>query len=409
MSSLKDRSILHCDLNAFYASVEEVRNPELRAHPIAVCGNPENRHGIILAKNERAKAFGVKTAETIWQAQRKCPALVLVSPHHKEYSRYSKIVNEIYLRYTDLVEPFGIDESWLDITGSAHLFGTPEQIANELRETVKRETGLTISVGVSFTKSFAKLGSDYKKPDATTVITRENYKDIVWSLPVTDLLLVGKRAKATFARLGITTIGELALSSRATISSLLGKSGETVHDYANGIDASPVQSAFAESDPKSIGRGITFPHDLTAPAEIKTGITVLADDVAARLRKKHLKAYVVALTVRDPNFKTTSRQKTLQTPTHLERDITRACLELYNSSYASRGIPVRMLTVTVSSLVDETIAGHEQFSLFGSSEENRKNESVELAMDKIREKFGRDAMKKGSFLNKDFSIRDKDD
>ena len=403
-----DRHILHCDLNAFFASVEEVRNSELRKYPVAVCGNPENRHGIILAKNEKAKKFGVKTAETIWQAQKKCPGLVLVSPHYKDYAKYSRIVNDIYLRYTDLVEPFGIDESWLDVTGSAHLFGTPREIADELRCVVKSETGLTISVGVSFTKAFAKLGSDYKKPDATTVITRENYKDIVWKLPVTDLLFVGKSAKKTFERLGISTIGELAASSKESISSLLGKTGETIHDYANGIDLSPVQSAFAETDPKSLGRGTTFPHDLTEIPEIRTGITVLSDDVAARLRKKHLMANVVTLTVRDPNFKTTSRQKTLSTPTHLEHDITEACMELYMRYYAERRSTVRMLTVTVSSLVDEDTAGLLQFSLFGDDEMHEKTERMELAIDKIRNKFGRDAMKKGSFLNRDFTIRDKD-
>ncbi len=404
-----DRHILHCDLNAFFASVEEVRNSELRKYPVAVCGNPENRHGIILAKNEKAKKFGVKTAETIWQAQKKCPELVLVPPHYKDYAKYSRIVNDIYLRYTDLVEPFGIDESWLDVTGSAHLFGTPREIADELRRVVKSETGLTISVGVSFTKAFAKLGSDYKKPDATTVITRENYKDIVWKLPVTDLLFVGKSAKKTFERLGISTIGELAASSKESISSLLGKTGETIHDYANGIDLSPVQSAFAETDPKSIGRGTTFPHDLTEISDIRTGITVLSDDVAARLRKKRLMANVVTLTVRDPNFKTTSRQKTLSSPTHLEHDITEACMELYMRYYATRRSPVRMLTVTVSSLVDEDTAGLLQFSLFGDDEIHEKTERIELAIDKIRNKFGRDAMKKGSFLNENFSIREKDD
>ena len=403
------KSILHCDLNAFYASVEEVRNPELRKFPVAVCGNPENRHGIILAKNEKAKAFGVKTAETIWQAQKKCPELVLVRPHHTEYSKYSRIVNDIYLRYTDLVEPFGIDESWLDVTGTTHLFGSPEHIADELRAVIKKETGLTISVGVSFTKAFAKLGSDYKKPDATTIITPENFKEIVWPLPVSDLLFVGKSAKRTFDRLGINTIGELAESSRATVSSILGKTGELIHDYANGKSDSPVQSAFAESDPKSIGRGITFPHDLTEISEIKTGIAILADDVAARLRKHGLRAFSVSLTVRDPNFKTTSRQKTLITPTHLEYDISKTCLELYNTYYAKRAMPVRMLTVTASSLVPDSISAHEQFSLFGEETDGAKHESIELAVDKIREKFGRDAMKKGSFLNPDFSLRGKEE
>lgn len=404
-----DKHILHCDLNAFFASVEEVRNSELRKYPVAVCGNPENRHGIILAKNEKAKAFGIKTAETIWQAQKKCPDLLLVPPHYKDYAKYSRIVNDIYLRYTDLVEPFGIDESWLDVTGSAHLFGTPREIADELRHVIKTETGLTISVGVSFSKAFAKLGSDYKKPDATTVITRENYKNIVWPLPVTDLLFVGKSAKKIFERLGISTIGELAQSSKESITSLLGKTGETIHDYANGIDLSPVQSAFAENDPKSIGRGTTFPHDLTEISEIRTGITVLSDDVAARLRKKHLLANVVTLTVREPNFKTTSRQKTLSSPTHLEHDITEACMELYMRYYSARRLPVRMLTVTVSSLISEDTAGLLQFSLFGDDEKHEKAERVELAIDKIRDKFGRGAMKKGSFLNENFSIREKDD
>ncbi len=403
------KSILHCDLNAFYASVEEVRNPELRKFPIAVCGNPENRHGIILAKNEKAKAFGVKTAETIWQAQKKCPDLVLVRPHHTEYSKYSRIVNDIYLRYTDLVEPFGIDESWLDVTGTTHLFGSPEHIANELRAVIKEETGLTISVGVSFTKAFAKLGSDYKKPDATTVITPENFREIVWPLPVSDLLFVGKSAKKVFERLGINTIGELAESSRATVSSLLGKTGELIHDYANGKSDSPVQSAFAESDPKSIGRGITFPHDLTEISEIKTGIAILADDVAARLRKHGLRAFSVSLTVRDPNFKTTSRQKTLTTPTHLEHDISKTCLELYNTYYAKNAVPVRMLTVTAGSLVPDSISGHEQISLFGEATDGTKHENIELAVDKIRKKFGRDAMKKGSFLNPDFSLHGKEE
>ncbi|MBR5543728.1 MAG: DNA polymerase IV [Oscillospiraceae bacterium] len=404
-----ERVILHCDLNAFFASVEEVRNPELRAYPVAVCGNPKKRHGIILAKNEKAKSFGVKTAETIWQAQRKCPGLVLVPPHYKDYSKYSKIVNDIYLSYTDLVEPFGIDESWLDITGSAHLFGTPEKVADDIRRVVREETGLTVSVGVSFTKSFAKLGSDYKKPDATTVINQQNFKDIVWPLPVSDLLFVGKSAKATLERLGIFTIGELANSSKPMVSSLLGKAGELIHDYANGKDDTPVTSAFAASDRKSIGRGITFPDDLTDLSQIKTGITALSEDVAARLRKHKQKASVVSLTVRDPAFRTTSRQMTLPFPTHLESEITKSCLDLYIKYYAEKGKPVRMLTVTVSSLISEDLAGGDQLSLLDDGSDNEKRESIELAIDNIRKKFGRDAMTKGSLLKSEFHIREKDE
>lgn len=404
-----ERAILHCDLNSFFASVEEVRNPELRAFPVAVCGNPKHRHGIILAKNEKAKAFGVKTAETLWQARRKCPDLVLVPPHHEEYAKYSKTVNEIYLRYTDLVEPFGIDESWLDVTGSLHLFGSPRKIADDIRKTVFEETGLTVSVGVSFTKSFAKLGSDYKKPNATTEITRENFRDIVWPLPVSDLLFVGRSSKETFSRLGIDTIGDLARSSREMISAHLGKSGELVHDYANGIDPSPVQSAFEETSPKSIGRGLTYPHNLTDISEIKTALLALSDDVAQRLRRHGMCATAVSLTVRDPAFKTTSRQKTLTSPTHLSSDISKACFELYEKYYLKTHAPVRMLTVTALSLINEDLAQAPQISLFGEDVTSSKRESVELALDEIRKKFGRDATTPASLLNSELGMMKKDE
>ncbi len=207
---MDDRVILHCDCNGFYASVECALNPAYRSVPMAVCGDPESRHGVILAKNELAKAFGVQTAETIWQARRKCPELVLAPAHHKEYREFSEAVNAIYCQYTDLVEPFSIDESWLDVTGSRTLFGSGVQIANELRRRVKKETDLTISVGVSFNKIFAKLGSDYKKPDATTLITRENYRQILWPLPVGSMIYVGKVAAEKLSRAGIDTIGQLA-------------------------------------------------------------------------------------------------------------------------------------------------------------------------------------------------------
>ena len=191
-----DRIILHCDCNCFYASCELLSHPDLRQLPVAVCGDPTERHGIILAKNEPAKRCGVKTAETIWKAKQKCPGLILLPPHHRLYAEYSKKINAVYGEYTDLVEPFGIDESWLDVTNSLHLFGgDAKALADTLRGRIKREFGLTISVGVSFNKVFAKLGSDYKKPDATTVIARGNWRDIVFPLPVGDLLFVGRSAQ----------------------------------------------------------------------------------------------------------------------------------------------------------------------------------------------------------------------
>jgi DNA polymerase-4 len=253
-----DRTILHCDLNGFYASVECLSRPELKDVPMAVSGNPENRHGIILAKNELAKKFGIITAETVWQAKKKCPGLVLVPPHHDKYYEYSKRVNELYGKFTDMVEPFGIDESWLDVTGSLHLFGSGKDIADKIRENIKSQLELTVSVGVSFNKIFAKLGSDYKKPDATTVISRENYKDIIFPLPVSDLLYVGKAATEALAKYGITTIGQLANYNKQVISANLGKMGEMIHDYANGIDDGPVSFAHDEQAAKSVGNGMTY-------------------------------------------------------------------------------------------------------------------------------------------------------
>ena len=251
-----DRVIFHCDLNSFYASVELLSHPELRHLPVAVCGDPDSRHGIILAKNEPAKKFGVKTAETIWQARKKCPDLVLLPAHHSKYREFSKKVNSLYQKYTDLVEPFGIDESWLDVTGTLHLFGgDPRALADRLRNEVLNTWGLTISVGVSFNKVFAKLGSDYKKPNATTVISRENFKSMVWPLPVTDLLYVGRAAARAFEKFGIRTIGDLAAFDRESLYTLLGKNGAQLHDFANGLDASPVAPADQYTPPKSVGNG----------------------------------------------------------------------------------------------------------------------------------------------------------
>ena len=230
-----DRVILHCDLNCFFASVELLSHPDLRDIPTAVCGDPASRHGIILAKNEPAKRLGIQTAETIWQAKKKCPGLVLLPPHHGLYREYSRRVNAIYEQYTDLVEPFGIDESWLDITGSMHLFGgDPKAIADALRRRLRQELGLTISVGVSFNKVFAKLGSDYKKPDATTVISRENWQDIVWPLPVGDLLFVGRAAGRVLHQYGVETIGQLAACSPQMLETLLGKLGLQLHGPPGG-------------------------------------------------------------------------------------------------------------------------------------------------------------------------------
>ncbi len=388
-----DRVILHCDLNSFYASVELLDHPDLRALPVAVCGDPESRHGIILAKNEPAKAFGVKTAETIWQARRKCPDLVLLSAHHEKYSRYSRLVNAIYERYTDLVEPFSIDESWLDVTGSLHLFGGDGgALANAIRAAVREELGLTVSVGVSFNKVFAKMGSDYKKPDATTVITRENYRELLWPLPVTELLFVGRAAAGTLARYGVKTIGDLAAFDKEALVHILGRQGAALHDYASGAEHAPVIPAREQPGPKSVGNGLTFRRNLLGWADIQAGVTTLADGVAARLRRHGLKCTTVQVTIRDPDFRDICRQKRLEAPTCVTREIADAALALIQAAWNPRS-PIRALTITGQSLVPEGEAA-EQISLFaaGALPRRDKLEKLERAVDGIRGKFGKGAI-----------------
>ena len=392
-----DRVILHCDLNCFYASVELLSHPDLRDIPTAVCGDPASRHGIILAKNEPAKRCGVQTAETIWQARKKCPGLVLLPSHHALYREYSKRVNAIYEQYTDLVEPFGIDESWLDVTGSLHLFGGDARaLADALRERMKQELGLTLSVGVSFNKVFAKLGSDYKKPDATTVISRENWQEIVWPLPVGDLLYVGAAARRLLHQYGVDTIGQLAACRPEMLETLMGKTGIQLYEYANGLDHDAVRSRYEAEPVKSVGNGTTFPQNLTTRIQVQSGIAMLADSVATRLRRCGLYAGGIQVTVRDPEFHDRSRQKQLTSPTRLIRDLTGEAMALTETLWHPPA-PIRALTVTAIHLVDEADA-YEQVDLFGavSGPKKEKQERLEAAMDRIRGKYGADAITFGA-------------
>ena len=391
------RVILHCDQNCFFASVELLSHPDLRDVPMAVCGDPASRHGIILAKNEPAKRFGVQTAETVWQARRKCPGLVLLPPHHKLYREYSVRVNELYGQYTDLVEPFGIDESWLDITGSMHLFGgDPVAIADELRRRVREELGLSISVGVSFNKIFAKLGSDYKKPDATTLISPENWQEIVWPLPVGAMLFVGRSAQRTLAQYGVETIGQLAACRPEMIEQLLGKLGRQMHEYANGLDRSPVRPQAEREPVKSVGNGTTFPHDLTRWEEVRAGLAALSDSVAMRLRRQGLYCSGVQVTIKDSSFCSISRQKRLESPTRLMKDIQRAAMELTRSAWRAP-TPIRMLTVTALHIT-ESAESFEQLDLLGAGRavSDARQEQLESAVRAIRDKFGDGSITFGS-------------
>ena len=385
-----DRTILHCDLNGFYASVELRERPELRDTPVAVCGDPESRHGIILAKNEIAKGFGVKTAETIWQAQRKCPGLVLLPAHHDQYRLWSQRVNAIYQRYTDLVEPFGIDESWLDITGSMHLFGgDAAAIADELRRRVRGELGLTLSVGVSFNKVFAKLGSDYRKPDATTVISRENWREIVWPLPVGSILFAGPAAQKALAQYGIRTLGQLAAADLGLVEGLLGKMGRQLWRCANGLDDAPVRPQHEKEPVKSVGNSSTFPDNLTTRDQVRRGAARLCDSVAARLRQQGLYCRAVQVGLRDPSFHNISRQKHLGHSTHLMRELLEAAMELIDGLWRPPS-PIRLISVTALDLTD-TRETYEQTDLFAPDQPalDERRERLEQAVDNLRAKYGR--------------------
>lgn len=397
-----DRTILHCDMDGFYASVELLDHPELRTKPMAVCGNPKNRHGIILAKNNLAKKYGIVTAETVWQAVKKCPDLRLVPPHHYKYKEYSLKINDIYLRFTDMVQPFSIDESWLDVTASQKLFGTGRQIADTLRKTIRDELGLTLSVGVSFNKIFAKMGSDYNKPDGTTVISRNNYKDILWLMDVRNMFFVGEATAEKLNKSGITTIGDLAQADKILLSSLLGKHGSMLYEYANGLDDSPVCRYSEREKIKSVGNGITFRRNLTGMDDIKTAVTALSDTVASRLRKYEMKGFGVKVDIKDPEFKVISRQKQLDTPTNLSEEIFRQAIDLIKASWQMRD-PIRMLTITAINLCHEDEA--QQLSLFDTGLKSReKGEKVERTIDDIRAKFGDNAISFGRVLNNDIGI-----
>jgi len=403
-----DRVIFHCDLNSFYASVELLDHPELRHLPVAVCGDPDSRHGIILAKNEPAKKFGIKTAETIWQARRKCPELVLLPSHRERYVDYSRRVGQIYEQYTDLVEPFGIDESWLDVTGTVHLFGGDARaLADRIREQVRNQLGLTISVGVSFNKVFAKLGSDYKKPDATTVIRREDVPAMVWPLPITDLLFVGRAAARELAKYGVRTIGDLARFDREALGNLLGRHGFQLHDYANGLEHSPVQPAGLYVPPKSVGNGLTFPNDLVGEAQVRSGVALLADTVAARLRRHGLKCTTLQVSLRSPTFHDISRQQRLSRPCFVAPELVEAAMSLIRTNW-NLSAPIRAITITGSNLIPAEQAGG-QMDLFSDDAQSRRLERQEQlgkAMDDIRAKFGPNAIGPASSVGEEHPAQD---
>ena len=392
----RKRVILHSDLNNFFASVEIALNPALAGKPLIVCGDPKERHGIVLAKNEEAKRYGIKTAETVYSALKKCPDVQMVGSHMHEYKKYSRKVVEIYGRYTDKIEEMSIDECALDMTESTFLFGSGREIAEKIRADVKRELGLTVSVGVSFNKVFAKLASEMKKPDAVTEVSEDNYKDIVWKLPVGDLLFVGKSTAETLHKIGVHTIGDLALADEDLLGKYLGKRGRQLRVYARGEDDEPVKWEKKKEDLKSIGNSTTLPKDITDREAVKRWLFALSESVAGRLRAADVgKANTVHIVVRDERLQDTTCQVKVK-PTMLCGDIAKAAYDLFCRRFPI-GTRVRMLGVTVSGF-DYHVEQMSLDAFLEDGEKYEKRERAESAVAKLRDKYGYATVQRGLVL-----------
>ncbi len=379
-----DRVILHSDMNNFYASVECMLNPALDGKPVAVAGDPGQRHGIVLAKNQRAKQCGVKTGNPLWLARRLCPEIVFVPPHMELYAEYAHAAREIYYAYTSQVEPFGLDECWLDITGSAGLFGDGGAVADEIRARIKRELGISVSIGVSFNKVFAKLGSDLRKPDATTVIGRAQMRETVWPLPVETLLYVGRATHTRLRERGICTIGQLAQADPAELRRSFGKPGLTLWTFANGLDRSPVCEQGEQAAVKSIGNSTTTPRDLTTDADVRLVIGLLAESVSARLRESALVCRTVVFQARTADLRWRERQGKLDIPCRTAEAIRRRAYALY-LDICRPGARLRSLGVRAADLLPAEV---EQPSFLPEYQAVQRREKLEHTIDSLRSRFG---------------------
>ena len=390
---MKQRAILHSDANCFYASVEMVLNPDLRDKAVAVCGSEEERHGIVLAKSEKAKRAGITTGMQNWKARQLCKDLIIVTPHFEYYSKFSKLLHEIYYRYTDYVEPFGLDECWLDVTDSIK---SPMEIAEEIRQAVKDELGLTVSIGVSFNKVLVKLGSDLKKPDAITELTRENFKSRVWNLPCSDLLYCGRSTAERLASIGVKTIGELAALKPEYMSSQYGKNGIDLWNYANGLDTSPVAHKDEIVPPKSIGHGITCVENLKTIDEARAVIYTLCQDIGHRLRAEGVRAKGVSLGIKDKDLSYQSYRKKLEIATQDEANIAKTACEILKEHHDPRR-EIRALTVTAINLESENEI--EQIDMFFDYSGIEKKKRLNKALDSIKSEYGRGAIMPAVVLN----------
>lgn len=391
---IQERAILHSDMNSFYASVEMMLNPSLKGKPVAVCGSTENRHGIVLAKSELAKKAGVKTGMVNWEARQVCPDLIMVPPQYDQYLKFSKLAHQIYYRYTDLVEPFGMDECWLDVTGSG-VSGTPLQIAEEIRTATREELGLTVSIGVSFNKIFAKLGSDMKKPDAITAISKEDFKQKVWPLPASDLIYVGRATETKLTGYGIHTVGQLAAVAPELLHSWFGVNGIKLWHYANGTDTSRVMQKDFVSPVKSIGHGITCTADLNNEDEVYRVMLELSQDVGHRLRIHELRAGGIQISIRSNDLYSTQYQEKFVIPTRSPKEIADTARELFSKRYAWK-TPVRAVTVRAINLVPQEQP--QQLSIFSDPDKAERMDRLETAIEDIRRRFGKRAIVNATLL-----------
>jgi DNA polymerase-4 len=383
------RKILHCDINNFYASVELLHHPLLRGHPVAVGGSTEERHGIILAKNYEAKPFGIQVGMALWQARKLCPGLIIVPPDYHKYQKFSRLFREMLLEYTDYVEPFGLDESWCDVTAICGRPDAARLLADEIRARVRAELGLTISVGVSYNKIFAKLGSDIKKPDATTVISPTNFKRVVWGLPASDLLGVGRSAEKSLTARGILTIGDLAATDPTILEKLFGKWGLHLYTYSNGLDTSPVKPGDFTPEVKSVGNSTTCPRDLENPDDAHIVMFNLAESVAERMREIGMMAKTVQISVRTPDLKWFERQGPLEKPSMIAAELCEVGMKLLSKHYDWQS-PLRSIGIRGTKLVP--YAENAQTSLFEDEEKRYRAERLEYAVDSVRRRFGYHAL-----------------
>lgn len=387
-----EHTILHSDMNNCYASIELLYRPELRGKPLAVGGDPEARHGIVLAKDQMAKKAGVKTGMALWQARQVCPDIVFVPPRMDLYLKFSRLAHEIYGEYTDKQEAFGIDESWLDITESCSIKGDGMTVANQISRRIKKELGITVSIGVSWNKIFAKLGSDYKKPDAITEISKENYKEIVWPLKAEELLYVGRATKRKLNQYGIRTIGELATADRKFLHRTLGKMGVVLSVFANGDDQTPVSYEDEHAPIKSIGNSTTTPRDLENETDVSIIIYLLAESVSARLRENHFVGDVIEISVRDNELHSFTRQRKISMPTNITSEIGLYAMQIFKENY-NWNKPIRSIGVRVADLMTDTVPV--QLDLFNNQERRDRQHKMDLAVDEIRRRFGYYSIQRG--------------